>query len=78
MFLRDQDQQLQEQVSAYEQQWMELSVQVMPFEATGQTEERDYFPVKARQLATEWEMRQRKARLEKNAARSLVVSPNRF
>jgi hypothetical protein len=65
--LRDQSQQLQEQIHVYEQQWMHLSLQVMPFEATGQTEERDYFPVKARQLATDWEVRQRKARLEKNA-----------
>jgi hypothetical protein len=48
---------------------MELSVQVMPFEATGQTEERDYFPVKARQLAMAWEVRQCKAKLEKNAMR---------
>src|SRR5258708_9335490 len=48
---------------------MELSLQVLPFEATGQTEERDYFPIKARQLATDWEMRQRKVKLEKNAVR---------
>ena len=68
-FLRDQDQQLQEQAHTYEQQWMELSLQVLTFEATGQTEERDYFPIKARQLATDWEMRQRKAKLEKNAVR---------
>lgn len=67
--LRDQDQRLQEQVFAYEQRWSELSLQLMPFEATGQTEERDYFPLKARQVATEWEVRQRKARLEKNAVR---------
>jgi len=73
MVLRDQDHQLQKQASAYEQQWMELSLQVLPFEATGQTEERDYFPVKARQLATDWEMRQRKAKLEKNAVRSLRI-----
>jgi hypothetical protein len=65
--LRDQSQQLQEQIHVYEQQWMQLSLQVMPLEATGQTEKRDYFPVKARQLATDWEVRQRKARLEKNA-----------
>ncbi len=71
--LRDQHQHLQEQVHAYEQQWMELSVQIMPFEATGHTEERDYFPVKARQLATDWEVRQCKARLEKNATRSLGI-----
>jgi len=29
IFLRDQDHQLQEQASAYEQHWMELSLQVM-------------------------------------------------
>ncbi len=69
--LREQDQELQEQVRAYEQQWSEFSLQVMPFEATGQTEERDYFPLKARQVATEWEVRQRKAKLEKHAVRSL-------
>jgi hypothetical protein len=71
--LRDQHQHLQEQAQAYEQQWMELSVQVMPWEATGQTEERDYFPVRARQLATDWEVRQCKARLEKHATRSLSI-----
>jgi hypothetical protein len=54
--LRDQQQHLQEQAHAYEQQWMELSLQVLPFEVTDQTEERDYFPVKARQLATDWEV----------------------
>src|SRR5438445_7234698 len=36
-FLRDQDQQLQEQAHTYEQHWMELSLQVPTFEATGQT-----------------------------------------
>jgi hypothetical protein len=69
--LREQDQELQEQVQAYEQRWSELSLQLMPFEATGQTEERDYFPLKARQAATEWEVRQRKTRLEKHAVQSL-------
>jgi hypothetical protein len=73
IFLRDQDQQLHEQAHAYEQQWMELSLQVMPFEVTGQTEERDYFPLRARQLAIDWEVRQRKAKLEKNATRSLRI-----
>jgi hypothetical protein len=68
--LRDQSRQLQEQIHSYEQQWMELSLQVTAFEATGQTEERDYFPLKARHLAAAWEVRQRKAKLEKNAARS--------
>ena len=71
--LWDKAQPLQEQAHAYEQQWMELSLQVSAFEATGQTEERDYFPVKARQLAAEWEMRQRKAKLEKNAARQQAL-----
>lgn len=67
--LREQDQALQEQVHAYEQCGSELSLQVMAFEATDQTEERDYFPLKARQAATEWEVRQRKAKLEKHATR---------
>jgi hypothetical protein len=67
--LLEQAQQLQVQAHAYEEQGMELSLQVTLFETTGQTEERGYFPVKARQLAVDWEMRQRKARLEKNAVR---------
>ena len=67
--LRAQDQHLQEQAHAYEQQGMELSLQVMLLETTGKTEERTYFPLKARQLAADWEMRQRKAKLEKNATR---------
>jgi hypothetical protein len=62
-----QDQHLQEQAHTYEQQSRELVLQVSVFEALGQTEERDYFPLKARQLATDWEIRQRKAKLEKNA-----------
>jgi hypothetical protein len=69
--LQEQDQKLQEQVQVYEQRWSELSLQVMLFEATAQTEERDYFPLKARQVATEWEVRQRKAKLEKHAVQSL-------
>src|SRR5205807_7494525 len=60
---------LQVQAHAYEEQGMALSLQVTLFETTGQTEERGYFPVKARQLAVDWEMRQRKAKLEKNAVR---------
>jgi hypothetical protein len=67
--LLEQAQQLQVQAHAYEEQGMELSLQVTLFETTGQIEERSYFPVKARQLAVDWEMRQRKARLEKNAVR---------
>lgn len=69
--LRDQEQHLQEQAQAYEQQWRELSLQILPFEATHQTEERGYFPLKARQLAADWEVCQRKIKLEKYAARSL-------
>jgi hypothetical protein len=67
--LLEQAQHLQAQAQAYEQQGMELSLQVTLFEITSQTEERGYFPVKARQLAVDWEMRQRKAKLEKNALR---------
>jgi len=71
--LQEQDQHLQEQASAYEQQGMELSLQVMLLEITGQTEERDYFPLKARQLAADWEVRQRQAKLEKNATRRQAI-----
>lgn len=67
--LQEQAQHLQEQAHVYEQQGIELSLQVTAFEAMGQTEERDYFPVKARQLAVDWEVRQRQAKLEKNAMR---------
>jgi hypothetical protein len=45
--LQEQAQHLQEQAHVYEQQGMELSLQVTAFEVMGQTEERDYFPVKA-------------------------------
>jgi hypothetical protein len=65
--LLDQSQQLHEQIYVYEQQWIQYSLQVAAFEATSQTEEREYFPLKARQLATDWERRNRKAKLEKNA-----------
>jgi hypothetical protein len=67
--LREQDCQLEEQVQAYEQRRSELSFQVTYFEETGQTQERSYFPVKARHLAADWEVRQRKMKLEKNAVR---------
>jgi hypothetical protein len=67
--LRDQDHHLEEQAHTYAQRWMELSLQVIQFEAAGRTEERDYFPVKAQQLAADWEVRQRKAKLEKHAVR---------
>jgi hypothetical protein len=67
--LQEQAQHIQEQAHVYEQQGIELSLQVIAFEAMGQTEERDYFPIKARQLAVDWEVRQRRAKLEKNAQR---------
>ena len=68
-YLRDQDHQLEEEAQIYEQRWKELSGRLVQFEAAGRTDERDYFPVKARHVAAEWEVRQRKARLEKNAVR---------
>src|SRR5258708_1833653 len=69
--LKEQDDRLEEQAQAYEQRRDELVVQVMYLEAAGQTEEREYFPVKARHVATDWEVRQCKAKLEKHAVRSL-------
>jgi hypothetical protein len=71
--LEEQDHQLEEQAQAYKQRRDELVVQVMQLEAASQTEEREYFPIKARHVATEWEVRQRKAKLEKNAVRSLGI-----
>ncbi len=67
--LKEQDDQLEEQVRAFEQRRSELSMQVTHFEAAGRREEREYFPVKARHVATEWEVRQHKAKLEKHAVR---------
>jgi hypothetical protein len=67
--LKEQDDQLEEQVRAYEQRRSELSMQVTHFEEAGRREEREYFPVKARHVATEWEVRQHKAKLEKHAVR---------
>jgi hypothetical protein len=69
--LEEQDHRLEEQAQAYEQRRDELIIQVMQLEAAGQTEEREYFPVKARHAATEWEIRQRQAKLEKNTVRRL-------
>ena len=63
--LEEQDHRLKEQAQAYEQRRDELVVQVMQWEAAGQTEEREYFPVKAQHVATEWEACQRQAKLEK-------------
>ena len=71
--LQEQAQHLQEQALAYERQGIELSLQVTAFETMGQTEARDYFPVKAHQLAVDWEVRQHKARLEKNAIRRQAI-----
>jgi hypothetical protein len=71
--LQEQAQHLQEQAHVYVQQWTELSLQVTVFEATGQTEERGYFPVKARQLAVDWEVRQCQAKLEKHAMRCQAI-----
>ena len=71
--LKEQDDQLEEQVWAYEQRRSELSMQLTHFEATGRREEREYFPVKARHVATEWEVRQHKARLEKHAVRRQAI-----
>jgi hypothetical protein len=71
--LKEQDHHLEEQVQAYEQRRDELFIQVMQYEAAGRTQERGDFPVKARRVATEWEIRQRQAKLEKNAMRSLGI-----
>jgi len=46
-----------------------LFIQVTHFEETGRTQERDYFPLKARHVAADWEVRRRQAKLEKNATR---------
>jgi len=67
--LEEQDCQLQEQVVAYEQRRSELLVQVTQFEDADRTEERSYFPVKARQVAVEWEVCQCGIKLERNAVR---------
>jgi hypothetical protein len=71
--LEEQDHRLKEPTQAYKQRRNELGVQVIHLEAAGQTEEREYFPVKAQHVATEWEVRQRQAKLEKNAARRQVL-----
>lgn len=67
--LQEQDRHLEEQTRTYAQRAMELAIQVTSFEAAGRTEERDYFPVKARHLAAAWEVRQRQAKREKMALR---------
>ena len=67
--LREQDEQLDAHVLAYEQRRNELLIQVSQFEEAGRTQERSYFPVKVRQVAVDWEVRQDKTKLEKNALR---------
>src|SRR5260370_6547997 len=67
--LKEQDDQLEEQVRAFEQRRSELSMQVTHFEAAGRREEREYFPVKARHVATEGEVRQHKPNLERHTVR---------
>ncbi len=64
-----QDQRCQGQVQVYEQRQIKLSAQVSLLEEAGQTQERGYFPLKARQLAAGWEVRRRQSQLEKNAVR---------
>ena len=68
--LREKAKSLQEQMHTSQEKCTELALQVVAFEATGQTEQRDYFPLKARQLATDWQVRKLQAKLEKNMARS--------
>jgi hypothetical protein len=67
--LLEQDHCLQEQMRVYEQRCEELLVQVILFEEAGRTEERDYFPIKARHVAADWEVRRRQSQLEKHAVR---------
>ena len=67
--LREQDEQLKAAVLADEQRSSDLDHQVTHFEEAGRTEEREYFPVKARQVAVDWEVRQNRTRLEKNELR---------
>jgi hypothetical protein len=67
--LREQDEQLEADVLLYEQRRNDLVSQVTHFEEAGRTEERGYFPVKARQVAVDWEVRQNRTRLEKNMLR---------
>ncbi len=71
--LQEQDDQLEAQVQAYEQRRSELSMQVTHFEEAGRREEREYFPIKARHAATQWEVRQHKAKLEKHAVRRQAI-----
>ncbi len=65
----EQDHCLQEQMNASEQHRDELLVQVLQFEEAGRTQERGYFPLKARQRASDWEIHRRKVKREKHAVR---------
>jgi len=64
-----QDQRCEEQVQLYEQRQIKLSAQVSQLEEARHTQERGYFPLKARQLAAGWAVRQRQTKLEKSAVR---------
>jgi hypothetical protein len=64
-----QDQRCEEQAHKYEQRQIKLLAQVTRFEEAGQTEERGYFPLKARELAAGWQVRQHQTKLEKSAVR---------
>jgi hypothetical protein len=65
--LREQNEQLEVHVLVFEQRRNELLIQVSQFEEAGRTEERNYFPLKAMQVAAEWEVRQDRNKLEKKA-----------
>jgi len=67
--LMAQDRRGEEQVLLYKQPQIQLSTQLSQLEAAEHTQERGYFPLKARQLAADWEVRQRQTKLDKNALR---------
>ena len=64
-----QDHRCEEQVLLSKQRQIQLSARLSQLEAAGHTQERGYFPLKARQLAADWEVRQRQTKLEKSAVR---------
>ena len=67
--LKEQDELLEAHILAYEQRRNDLLIQVTQFEEDCRTEEQSYFPVKARLVAVDWEVRQNRIKLEKNALR---------
>lgn len=67
--VREQEEPLEAAILADEQRSSDLVSQVSQFEEAGRTEERVYFPLKARQVAVDWEVRQNKTRLAKNELR---------